>query len=93
MQSIDFTKKKILAEIFDVGYKQAAISFSSLTGQNISVANTILEVCQDHDYIIKNFDHLENLTIVQTDIIGQFGGSSYLIFNDEEKKNNCQYES
>lgn len=85
MQSIDFTEKKLLAEIFELGYRQAAISFSSLTGQNVSIVNTCLEVCQDHDYLTKNFDHLEGLTILQTDIIGQFGGSSYLILSEEEK--------
>ena len=86
MQPISVTEKKLIEEIINLGYQHAATSFSSLTGQNIRTANTAYEICTDHDYLMDNFDHLKNLTIVQTDIMGQLKGSSYLIFNEEEKR-------
>lgn len=86
MQSIGVTEKKLIEEIMNLGYQHAATSFSSLTGQKVSAENTSFEICTDHNYLIDNFDHLKNLTIVQTDLIGQLNGSSYLIFNEEEKK-------
>lgn len=86
MRSISGTEKKLVGEIINLGYQHAATSFSSLTGQNISAANTCHEICTNHDCLVDSFDDTENLTMVQTDIIGQLNGSSYLIFNDEEKK-------
>ncbi len=86
MEPIGIKEKKLIEEIINTGYRQAATSFSVLTGQNIRTENTGFDICTDHDYLIDNFDHLKNLTIVQTDVVGQLGGSSYLIFNEEEKR-------
>ncbi len=86
MQPIGVNEKKIIEEIINLGYQRAANSFSSLTGQNITTENTDFDLCTDHDHLVKNFDHIKDLTVVQTDVIGQLSGASYLIFNNEEKK-------
>ncbi|MDN5212704.1 hypothetical protein QQ020_11630 [Fulvivirgaceae bacterium BMA12] len=86
MQPIGITEKKLIAEIINLGYKRAANSFSSLTGQNISIENADFDLCTDHNYLIENFGHLKDLTVVQTDVVGQLDGAGYLIFNAEERR-------
>lgn len=86
MESISATEKKIVEEIINLGYQHASTSFSMLTGQNVKAGNTICGICTDENYRMKHVDHLKDLTVVQTDIIGQLNGTSYLIFNDKEKK-------
>ena len=86
MESISATERKIMEGIINLGYQHASTSFSMLTGQNVKAGNTICDICTDENYCMKHVGHLKDLTVVQTDIIGQLSGTSYLIFNDEEKK-------
>lgn len=85
MESITLNEKKLISEIINRGYIHAANSFSTMIGQKVSIETTEIELCITYDYLKDNSDHIKNLTVLQTDIIGQLQGSSYLIFNEDEK--------
>ncbi len=76
---------EIMREVINLGHHEAATSFSSLTGQAVAIESTHIEFSNDHDYIAEKFDPSKKLTILQTDIIGEISGASYLIFDEEEK--------
>lgn len=85
MESITVNEKILMSEIINHGYRHAANSFSAMTGQKVTIEGCEVELCSNHDYLKDNFDHLKDLTVLQTDVIGQIQGASYLIFNEEEK--------
>ncbi|MBL6447044.1 hypothetical protein JMN32_12045 [Fulvivirga sp. 29W222] len=84
---ITITEKEqlLMSEIISKGYRNAAVSFSKLTGQQVMIEVAHVELCSDHNYLLKKYNHQDNLTILQTEIIGQLSGVSYLIFNEKEK--------
>ncbi|MEM9829127.1 MAG: hypothetical protein AAF944_00735 [Bacteroidota bacterium] len=86
MQLIDATEKRLVDEIINRGYQHAAQSFSSITGQNVTIEATSIEYKSDHDYILEDYNDLVDFIVLQTDIIGSLGGASYLIFSKEESK-------
>ncbi len=86
MQTLDTVDRKLMEEIINLGYQHAATSFSSLTGQSVSVNKTTIEFCSNYDCRSRDFSNLINLTVLQTDIIGELKGASYLIFSEDEKK-------
>ncbi|MEQ8478086.1 hypothetical protein [Fulvivirga sp.] len=85
MASITVNEKKLMSKIINHGYNHAAKSFSSMTGQKVTIEGSEVELCSKHDYLKDNLDHLKNITVLQTDVIGQIQGASYLIFNEQEK--------
>ncbi|MEM6841235.1 MAG: hypothetical protein AAF632_03330 [Bacteroidota bacterium] len=86
MQLIDATEKRLVDEIINRGYQHAAQSFSSITGQNVTIEATSIEYKSDHDYILEDYNDLVDFIVLQTDIIGSLGGASYLLFSKEESK-------
>lgn len=84
MQMIDINTKKAIEEIITLGYQRAADSFSVLIHQQVSVNQTALDFCEDHRYLIDQLPFITDLTVVQTDIIGDMTGAGYLVLNPEE---------
>lgn len=92
MQLIGINEKRLIDEVIASGYENAAKSFSTITGGQVSVdrASLEIELCTDHDYLLKRLEHLNDLTVIKTSIIGDMDGASYFALNPEERETIAQ---
>jgi len=90
MQSTGLKDKNILIDIIVAGYQRAAHSFAAITGVEVEIDTTSVELCSDHAYLKNKFEHLVNLMVIQTDIIGDLSGCSYLLLNENEQQSIAQ---
>lgn len=80
-------KEKALArEIIDTGYQNAAKSFSLVIRQNVEIAISEIEVTKAEPSYGKVLKSGQNITMLTTKIIGEVGGKSFLLLNEEEKE-------
>jgi len=86
MLALSTTNKKLVEDIINKGYANAAKSFSTLTGQEVTLETTAFEYGNSNEYLRKKFGHLAKLTILQTNIVGIFNGVSYLILTKEDRE-------
>lgn len=88
MQLIGINEKRLIDEVIASGYERAASSFSTITGGQVSIDRSSLEIelCTDHNYLLGQLGHLQDLTVIQTQIIGDMSGASYFVLNPEEKE-------
>jgi chemotaxis protein CheY-P-specific phosphatase CheC len=77
-------KENFLVQVMSAGFERAAQSFSSLVGKKVKVTRSQSVVI--HNESSFPYFHEENgeLYILITQIIGDFSGKSFLIFNQEE---------
>ena len=79
-------KEKALArEIIDIGYQNAAKSFSLVTRQKIEIAISEIEVTKAEPNYGRFLKQGQNITMLTTKIIGEVGGKSFLLLNEEER--------
>ena len=92
MQLIGINEKRLIDEVIASGYENAANSFSTITGGQVSVdrASLEIELCTDHNYLLNQLNHLNDLTVIKTSIIGDMDGASYFVLNPEERETIAQ---
>ncbi|MBK6267251.1 hypothetical protein JKA74_19575 [Marivirga sp. S37H4] len=77
--------KTLSQKIFLKGYQNASKSFSSLSGDQVTVKNFELHFGEAPDLLYKIIK-TRNPTVLITDIIGEVKGKSYLVFNETDAK-------
>ena len=84
MSYLSTNERNVAAELLTKGYLTAARSFSLMAKQDITIKPTSIEVSKDDLKVIKSIKQDDELILITTSIIGELGGKSYLLFNDEE---------
>ncbi len=85
MEKISKELKAVAQEIFLKGYEKACQSFSSLSGEEVSVKNFELFFGEAPD-LLQKIIRTKNPSILITDIIGEAKGKSYLVFSEKDAK-------
>lgn len=83
MEKISKELKAVANEIFLKGYEKASQSFSSLSGEKVSVKNFELFFGEAPD-LLQKIIKTKNPSILITDIIGEAKGKSYLVFSEKD---------
>lgn len=83
MEKISKELKAVANEIFLKGYEKASQSFSSLSGEKVSVKNFELFFGEAPD-LLQKITKAKNPSILITDIIGEAKGKSYLVFSEKD---------
>lgn len=83
MDKISKELKPVAEEIFLKGYKKASQSFSSLSGDQVSIKNFELHFGEAPD-LLRKIIKTKKPSILITDIIGEAKGRSYLVFNEKD---------
>ncbi|WPP53117.1 chemotaxis protein CheC [Catalinimonas niigatensis] len=79
-------KEKALArQIIDAGYQNAAKSFSLVLRQKIEIAISEIEVTKAEPSYGRVLKAGQNITMLTTKIIGEVGGKSFLLLNEQER--------
>jgi chemotaxis protein CheY-P-specific phosphatase CheC len=83
MEKISKELKAVAKEIFQKGYEKACQSFSSLSGEQVSIKNYELFFGEAPD-LLRKIIKTKNPSILITDIIGEAKGKSYLVFSEKD---------
>ncbi|MEO1052548.1 MAG: hypothetical protein AAFX87_18090 [Bacteroidota bacterium] len=83
MSAIDENIQASIEEIMTSGYEYAANAFSGITRQQVEV-NGYASMSLECNITDQTNRHVNELTVVRTDIVGELAGSGYLVFNKAE---------
>jgi len=83
MERIKKELKLVAQEIFLKGYEKACQSFSSLSGEQVTIRNFELFFGDAPD-LLQKIIKTKNPSILMTDIIGEAKGKSYLVFSEKD---------
>ncbi|WP_375581076.1 hypothetical protein ABWH96_08755 [Marivirga tractuosa] len=83
MEKISKELKVVANEIFLKGYEKASQSFSSLSGEKVSIKNFELFFGEAPD-LLRKIIKTKNPSVLITDIIGDAKGKSYLVFSEKD---------
>ncbi|HET8858717.1 hypothetical protein [Marivirga sp.] len=83
MDKISKELKAVAQDIFLKGYEKASQSFSSLSGEQVSIKNFELFFGEAPD-LLQKIIKTNNPSILITDIIGEAKGRSYLVFSEKD---------
>lgn len=83
MDKISKELKSVAQEIFLKGYEKASQSFSSLSGEQVSIKNFELFFGEAPD-LLQKIIKTKNPSVLITDIIGEAKGRSYLVFSEKD---------
>lgn len=84
MNSLSIQERYILQHLIANGYQQAAQAFSSVVNQKVYFETLDVEFIETDAYRLLNHADGE-LIVVVTDIMGEVGGSSYLLLSEQEQ--------
>ena len=83
MEKVSKELKAVAQDIFLRGYEKASQSFSSLSGEQVSIKNFELFFGEASDLLHK-IVKTKNPSILITDLIGEAKGKSYLVFSEKD---------
>ncbi|MTI40055.1 hypothetical protein [Fulvivirga lutimaris] len=86
MSYLTTVERNVAADLLTQGYIKAAKSFSLMAKQEITIKPTSIEISKDDLKVIKSIKGDDELILITTSIIGELGGKSYLIFNEQESR-------
>lgn len=81
-------RESFILHVMNGGFTRAAQAFSKLVGKAVKVSNAPVTHLRHND-----FSHIPeakgDLYVLITQVIGDFSGKSYLVFNEDECQNLC----
>ncbi len=84
MSYLKSNEKETAIELLTKGYEKAALSFAIMTKQQIKIKPTRIEIVSESDDFFMNLKKDNELILLETSIIGEHDGKSYLLFNNKE---------
>lgn len=76
----------MIEKIIKDGYEQAAASLSLLTGEPVAISGEDIKIYNNNAELKSMMPVGTDQIIVKTEIIGELGGASWLIFDQEESR-------
>ncbi|MGD1889839.1 MAG: hypothetical protein ACFB15_04455 [Cyclobacteriaceae bacterium] len=83
MKALTNQEQRIVQHLIEIGYNNAASSFSSLVKQPVTIEALCFEIAETSTKVPITYQD-GNMTLVTTDIMGEAGGRSYLLLSESE---------